>query len=99
MPVVEKEFNPAEPEKFSVTDLMVSLPRAILVEQRIFNLEIKPVLKDDKVEFLTIYRCESNSKVYGISAQTPKESLLKAANWLLSEKIVATIKTPKYEQE
>lgn len=93
----QKEFNPSEPDNFSVAELITALPRAIVIEQRIFNLEMKPILKEDKVEFLTIYRCESNAKIFGISAPTPKESLVKAANWLLNEKIVVSIKTPKHE--
>lgn len=89
---VEKVFNPEAPDEFSAEDLLIALPRAIVKEQRIYHLEFQPSIKDDNLEFITLYRCESNSTVFGVSAPSPKASLLSAANWLLKNEIIVSIK-------
>lgn len=95
----EKVFSSTTEKDFSTDDLLLALPRVILVNQRIYSLRLFPSMesKTDKIEWNAMYRCETNTKFINTTAETPRETLVKCARKLLESKLVAEIKIVENE--
>lgn len=83
----------SENEHFNTDDLLEALPRIIVKNQRTYSFRLFPAVVKDTLIWNAMYRCDTNNDFLNSTGDTPRIALVNSANLLLTQKLVAEIKT------